>query len=60
MLGWALTFFVIASVAGTLGFGGIAGEAEGVARVVFAAAGLLLALSLLAEALKDHAGPRRW
>jgi uncharacterized membrane protein YtjA (UPF0391 family) len=31
MLGWALTFFVLAIIAALLGFGGIAGTAAGIA-----------------------------
>lgn len=36
MLRYTLVFFVIALVAAVLGFGGIAGGAAGVARVLFA------------------------
>ena len=35
MLGWALTFLVIALIAAVLGFGGIAGAAAGIAKVIF-------------------------
>jgi uncharacterized membrane protein YtjA (UPF0391 family) len=35
MLHWALVFLIVAIVAGVLGFGGIAGTAEGIARVLF-------------------------
>lgn len=35
MLGWALTFLVIALIAGILGFGGIAGAATGIAQILF-------------------------
>ncbi|HTY54887.1 MAG TPA: DUF1328 domain-containing protein [Candidatus Binataceae bacterium] len=35
MLSWALTFLVIAIIAGVLGFGGIAGAATDIARVLF-------------------------
>ena len=35
MLGWALTFFIVAIVAGILGFGGIAGAAAGIAKIIF-------------------------
>ncbi|MGH9319345.1 MAG: DUF1328 domain-containing protein [Vicinamibacteria bacterium] len=35
MLGWALTFLVVALVAALLGFGGIAGASTGVAKVLF-------------------------
>jgi uncharacterized membrane protein YtjA (UPF0391 family) len=35
MLGWALTFLVIAIIAGVLGFGGIASASVGIAQVLF-------------------------
>ena len=58
MLGWALTFFVIAVIAATLGFGGIAGAATGVAQVLFVVFALLLAASLAAELLKGRTDTR--
>ena len=35
MLGWALTFFLVALIAGVLGFGVVAGTAAWVAKVCF-------------------------
>jgi len=35
MLYWALVFFIIAIVAGVLGFGGIAAAATDMARILF-------------------------
>ena len=35
MLGWALTFLVIAIIAAIFGFGGVAGTAAGIAQVLF-------------------------
>jgi len=35
MLSWALTFLVIALIAGVLGFGVIAGTAASIAKVLF-------------------------
>jgi uncharacterized membrane protein YtjA (UPF0391 family) len=35
MLGWALTFLMIALIAAVLGFGGIAGASAGIAKVFF-------------------------
>jgi uncharacterized membrane protein YtjA (UPF0391 family) len=48
MLKWALIFAVVAIVAGALGFGGIAGAAAGVAKLLFAVAviGFLIFLAL--------------
>ena len=34
MLGWALTFLVIALIAAALGFGGIAGASAGIAQIL--------------------------
>jgi len=35
MLGWALTFLIIAIIAGAFGFGGIAVAAAGIAKIFF-------------------------
>lgn len=35
MLSWALTFFVLAIIAGIFGFGGIATAAAGIAKILF-------------------------
>jgi uncharacterized membrane protein YtjA (UPF0391 family) len=35
MLSWAMTFLIIALIAAILGFGGIAGDAVGLAKIVF-------------------------
>lgn len=35
MLGWAITFLIIALVAAAFGFGGIAGAATGIAKILF-------------------------
>ena len=35
MLGWALTFFLVALVAGVLGFGGVAFASVEIARICF-------------------------
>lgn len=48
MLQWALTFFVIALIAAVLGFGGIAGSAMGIAKVLFFVFLVLFAVSLVA------------
>ena len=48
MLKWALIFAVVAIVAGALGFGGIAGAAAGIAKLLFfvAVVGFLIFLAL--------------
>lgn len=48
MLKWALIFAVVAIIAAALGFGGIAGAAAGIAKILFfvAVIGFLLFLAL--------------
>jgi uncharacterized membrane protein YtjA (UPF0391 family) len=45
MLGWAITFLLVALVAAVLGFGGIAGTAIEIAKIIFFVAILLFAIS---------------
>jgi len=45
MLGWALTFLVIALIAAILGFGGIAGFAVEIAKIIFFVAIILFVIS---------------
>ncbi|MCK0196036.1 DUF1328 domain-containing protein [Ancylobacter sp. 6x-1] len=45
MLGWAVTFLVIALIAAVLGFGGIAGTAIGIAKIIFFVAIVLFLIS---------------
>ncbi|GAB5376789.1 MAG: hypothetical protein AcusKO_32510 [Acuticoccus sp.] len=47
MLGWALTFFIIAIVAAIFGFGGVASAAVGIAQVIFFIAIVLFVVSLI-------------
>ena len=47
MLGWALTFLVIALIAGVLGFTTIAGAAIGIAKIVFYVFLVLFVVSLI-------------
>jgi uncharacterized membrane protein YtjA (UPF0391 family) len=56
MLGWALTFLVIALIAGALGFGGIAATAAGIAKVLFFIF-LVIFVILLIMALLSNRGP---
>jgi uncharacterized membrane protein YtjA (UPF0391 family) len=45
MLGWALTFLIVALVAAVLGFGGIAGFAVEIAKIIFFVAIVLFLVS---------------
>lgn len=47
MLSWAVTFLIIALIAGVLGFGGIAGTASGIAQVLFGVFIILFLLSFV-------------
>jgi len=45
MLGWALTFLIVALIAAVLGFGGIAGFAVEIAKIIFFVAIVLFVIS---------------
>ena len=45
MLGWAVTFLIVALIAAVLGFGGIAGVAIEIAKIIFFVALLLFLIS---------------
>lgn len=47
MLGWAITFFIIALIAALFGFGGIAAAASGIAQVLFFIFLVLFVVSLI-------------
>ena len=47
MLGWVLTFLVVALIAGVLGFGGIAGASIEIAKIIFFVAVVLFLISAL-------------
>ena len=46
MLGWALTFLIVALIAAALGFGGVAGAATGIAKILFFVFLVLFVVSL--------------
>ena len=45
MLGWVVTFLIVALIAGILGFGGIAGASVEIAKIIFFIAVVLFVLS---------------
>ncbi|MBD3316579.1 MAG: DUF1328 domain-containing protein [Chitinivibrionales bacterium] len=47
MLGWALSFLVIALIAAVFGFGGIASAAAGIAKILFFVFLALFIISLI-------------
>jgi uncharacterized membrane protein YtjA (UPF0391 family) len=58
MLSLVVTLLIIALIAGILGFGGIAGAAVGIAKIVFFVALVLFLISLLAGGLRGGFGRR--
>ncbi|MGA9603394.1 MAG: DUF1328 domain-containing protein [Methyloceanibacter sp.] len=55
MLGWALTFLVIALIAAALGFGGIAGASASIAQLIFYVFLVLLSVSLVMHFVRGAA-----
>lgn len=47
MLGWALTFLIVALIAAVLGFGGVAGVAVEAAKIIFFVAIILFLISAI-------------
>ena len=54
MIGWALTFLVVALVAAVLGFGGIAGTAVEIAKLIFFVAIVLFAISAVVGLIRGR------
>ena len=54
MLGWAITFLIVALVAAVLGFGGIAGTAVEIAKLIFFLAIVLFAISAVVGLLRGR------
>ena len=54
MIGWAVTFLIVALIAAVLGFGGIAGTAIELAKIVFFIAIVLFAISAIFGLLRGR------
>ena len=54
MLGWALTFLIIALIAAVLGFGGIAGFAVETAKIIFFVAIILFVISAVVALIRGR------
>lgn len=54
MLGWALTFFVVAVIAAIFGFGGIASASAGIAQILFFIFLALFVIALVARAVRGR------
>jgi uncharacterized membrane protein YtjA (UPF0391 family) len=59
MLGWALTFLVVALVAAVLGFTSVAGAAMGIAKILFFVFLVLFAVSLVMHLMRGGRGVPR-
>jgi len=57
MLGWALTFLVVALIAGVLGFTTIAGTAIGVAKILFYVFLVLFLVSIVMHFVRGRGVP---
>lgn len=57
MLGWALTFLVIALIAAIFGFGGIAAVSVEIAKIIFFVAIALFVIMLIANILMGRRPP---
>ena len=55
MLSWALTFLVIALIAGAFGFGGIASASVGIAKILFLVFLVLFAVATVAHIIQGRA-----
>lgn len=59
MLSWAVTFLVIALIAGVLGFGGVAIVSIELAKIVFFIAIALFLISAIAGMMRGRGAPLR-
>jgi uncharacterized membrane protein YtjA (UPF0391 family) len=57
MLGWALTFLIVALIAAAFGFGGLAGTAIEIAKIIFFIAIVLFVLSAVFGFMRGRSGP---
>ncbi len=54
MLGWVVTFLIIALIAGVLGFGGIAGASVEIAKIIFFIAVVLFLISAVVGVVRGR------
>ncbi len=54
MMGWAVTFLIVALIAAVLGFGGVAGVAVEAAKLIFFVAIVLFAISAVVGLLRGR------
>jgi uncharacterized membrane protein YtjA (UPF0391 family) len=58
MIGWAITFLLIALIAGVLGFGGVALVSIELAKIVFFVAIVLFAIAAITGLMRGRGAPR--
>ncbi|MDE1935053.1 DUF1328 domain-containing protein [Bradyrhizobium sp.] len=54
MLGWVVTFLIIALIAGILGFGGVAGASIEIAKAIFFIAVVLFIISAVVGVVRGR------
>ncbi|VDC33648.1 DUF1328 domain-containing protein [Pseudogemmobacter humi] len=54
MPGWALTFLIVALIAASLGFTGVAGTASSIAQVLFFVFIALFVVAILSRAIRSR------
>ncbi len=54
MLGWAVTFLVVALIAALFGFGGVAAGASSIAQILFFVFIALFVVALIARAMRGR------
>ena len=54
MLGWAITFLIVALIAAVLGFGGLAEFAVDIARIIFFVAIILFVISAVVALIRGR------
>jgi len=54
MLGWAVTFLIVALVSAVLGFGGIAGLSLEIAKIIFFVAIVLFAIAAIVGLMRGR------
>jgi uncharacterized membrane protein YtjA (UPF0391 family) len=57
MLGWALTFLIVALIAGVLGFGGLAIISVEIAKIIFFVAIALFLISAIFGLMRGRSTP---
>ena len=54
MLGWALTFLVVALIAAVFGFSGLASASAGIAQILFVIFLILFVVAMIARAVRGN------